>query len=78
MKVTIAEDALARALARSAKTCEYSSDPLNPKTRVCGEPATTTVFGPSALPGVPYEKFELCVRHARMLFDKMGEGEKAA
>jgi hypothetical protein len=74
MKVTIPEDSFSR----SAKTCEYSSDPFNPKTTLCGEPATTTVFGPSPLPGVPYEKFELCGRHARMMLDKMGEGEKAA
>jgi hypothetical protein len=78
MKVTIAEDALARALARGAKTCEYSSDPFNPKANRCGQPATTTVFGPSPLPSVPYEKSELCERHARMVLDKMGEREKAA
>lgn len=78
MKVTIAEDALARALARGAKTCEYSSDPFNPKANRCGQPATTTVFGPSALPSVPYEKFELCERHARTQLDRMGDREKAA
>lgn len=78
MKVTIAEEALARALARGAKTCEYSSDPFNPKANLCGQPATTTVFGPSRLPNVPYEKFELCERHAHMLLDKMEERGKAA
>ena len=78
MKVTIAEDALARALARGAKICEYSSDPSNPKANRCGQPATTTVFGPSALPNVPYEKLELCERHTRVLLEKMEEREKAA
>ena len=77
MKATIAQDALARAVARGAKTCQYSSEPSNPK-KLCGQPATTTVFGPSSLESVPYERLELCERHARMLLDRMGEREKAA
>jgi len=78
MKATIAQDALARALARGAKTCQYPLDPSNPKAKLCGQPATTTVFGPSSLESVPYERFELCERHAGMMLDKMGEREKAA
>lgn len=78
MKITIADDALARALARGAKTCQYSSDPSNPKANLCGQPATTTVFGPSLVPSVPYEKLELCERHARLLLDKMEERDRAA
>ena len=78
MKATIAQDALARALARGAKICQYSSNPSNPKASPCGQPATTTVFGPSPLDSIPYERFELCERHARMLLDQVGEREKAA
>jgi hypothetical protein len=78
MKVMIAEDALAHALAQGGKTCEYSSDPHSPTTTRCGKTATTTVFGPSSVPALPYEKFELCERHARMLFDRTGLREKVA